>query len=294
MTGVVLGGVDQFFGDESIRRARLVKITPAPPALPIYLTTSANEIEFEGNTYIVANAVDLSAQSEEVSGSSYDVEMQGAIDSDLLTNADLNNGVYRGARVDEYIVDPKYPYAGALRTYTYFIKEVEWDGEVFRTDCGGIQDNVKRKKGETFSRQCVVQLFSSHCGLSRQANQFPSNVPAAVTGVTSRRRMTSIGFPSGNNPNDHFIFGTVQFTSGGNTGRFATIISYDDGEFILAQNMPFAIKEGDTFFAYPGCQKTTEHCANKFNVNNLRNFQGNPYVRGASASVDAPASSDYS
>ena len=292
MAGLSLGGVEQFFGDESLRRARLVRITPELPAQPIYLTTSSSEIEFENNTYQVANAVDLSAQGEELSGSAYDVQMQGAIDSDLLTNADLNNGVYRGARIDEYIVDPKYPYAGAIRSYTYFIKEIEWDGEVFQADCGGIQDSVRMKKGGTFSRQCVVPLFSTHCGLSREANQFPSTVPAPVTGVSSRRKFTSQGFPNGNNPADHFIFGTVKFMSGANEGRFATIISYQDDEFILAQHMPFEIKATDTFFAYPGCQKTTDHCANKFNTNNLRNFQGNPFVRGASAAVDAPASSD--
>tara|TARA_R100000951_G_scaffold114960_1_gene121519 strand:+ start:18150 stop:19013 length:864 start_codon:yes stop_codon:yes gene_type:complete len=282
-----LEAVEEFFTDESIRRARLIRITPVL-ASPIYLTTNSSEIEFEGNSYIVANAVDLSAQSEELSGSAYSIEVSGAIDSDLLTNSDLNNGVYRGAEVVEYIVDPKYPYAGALRTYRYYIQDIKWDGEVFQTTCGGIQDSVKRKKGGIFSRQCVVQLYGEYCGVNKADHRFPSSGEATVDSIQDYRGFSSVGFPVGTNDASQLLFGVIEWVSGDNQGRTSTIIQYSAETFRIAERLPKSIQVGDTFTALKGCQKTIAAC-NGFN--NFANYQGAPYVRGSSASVDAPASS---
>lgn len=282
-----LNAVEEFFTDESIRRARLIRITPVL-ASPIYLTTNSSEIEFEGNSYIVANAVDLSAQSEELSGNAYSIEVSGAIDSALLTNSDLNNGVYRGAEVVEYIVDPKYPYAGALRTYRYYIQDIQWDGEVFQTNCGGIQDSVKRKKGGTFARQCVVQLYGEYCGVNKAEHRFPSTGEATVDSIVDERGFVSVAFPVGTNNASLLLFGLIEWRTGDNQGRVSTIIQYTTDTFRFAEKLPKPIQIGDTFTALKGCQKTVAAC-NGFN--NFANFQGNPYIRGSSASVDAPASS---
>lgn len=293
MSRLGLGAAEQFFGEQALRRARLIKITPKGVATPVHITTSANAVVFEGETYQTALAIDLSAQSESSSDAAYDTEIQGVIDSDLLTNADLNNGVYRGAQVDEYIVDPKYPYAGALRSYRYYIQEIEWDGEVFRATCGGIQDSVAQNKGENFSRQCVVPLFSTFCGVSRSSFRIPTTGGQTVTSVdaTNRRVFTAQGFNSQvptTSSNDYLIFGTVEFLTGKNAGRFGTIVQYlaNADTLSLAEGMPFDIQVGDTFAAFPGCQKTVSHCRDKFD--NLPRFQGNPYVRTASSAVDAP------
>jgi uncharacterized phage protein (TIGR02218 family) len=283
-----LAAVEEFFTDESIRRARLIRISPVL-ASPLYLTTHASGIVFEGNNYIVANALDLSAQSEELSGGDYSVELTGAIDSDLLTNSDLNNGVYRGAEIVEYIVDPKYPYAGALREYRYFIQAIQWDGEVFQTTCGGVQDSVKRKKGGTFSRQCVVALYDEYCGVNKDDHRFPSGTTEAqVTLVTDQRGFSSESFPVGTNDASLLLFGLIEWRGGDNAGRTSTIIQYSADNFRIAEQLPRPIQLGDTFTALKGCQKTIAAC-NGFD--NFANYQGNPYIRGSSASVDAPASS---
>lgn len=290
-----LGANEEFFGAISLRRTRLIKIQPVT-GNPLYLTTSATSIEYEGDTYVPVLAVDMSAQSESIGGEEYDSQITGAIDnaisSPLLTNADLSRGVYRGARVTEYLVDPKYPYAGALKTYGYVIESVSWNGEFFDAQIGGLLPSVGRRNGQTYSRQCVVELGGPYCGVNLEDFRFPQgNSGAAVGSVLNLRSFTALGFQTGAITEDYFTFGTVQFLTGENRGRFATILNYEpNGDvFLLAEPLPFDVATGDKFFAFAGCQKTQSACKDKFN--NYRNFQGNPYVRGTSTSIDAPASS---
>ncbi len=286
-----LGATEEFFLADSIRRARLIRITPTAGALPVYLTTSPHSLVFEGNTYVATNAIDMRAQSERVGSKEYDTEVSGVIDSSLLTNSDLNNGVYRGAEVTEYIVDPKYPMAGALRSYRYFIDDVRWDGEMFRANVTGLQSNNPGDQGSTFTRTCTVDLFSDHCTLRREDFLFPSGNAATISEVVSDRQFKASNFVVGTSVSaDYFNFGLITWVGGKNAGRFSTVFVYEgnDDSFAIAERPTFGLTLGDAFYLSPGCQKTTSHCRDKFD--NIRNFQGTPFVRSSSGSLDAPSS----
>jgi uncharacterized phage protein (TIGR02218 family) len=292
MGALGLGGVEEFFLANSTRRARLLKITPTAGLPSIYLTTTPTIITFENDVYLPTNAVDLSAQSEKVGSKSYDTEIMGVIDSDLLTESDLNNGVYRGAEVVEYIVDPKFPLAGALRTYRYFINDISWNGENFSADVVGVQANTAEDQGASFSRNCTVQLFSEHCGLNKADFQYPSTQAATVSEVTGDRQFDAAGFVIGTGVDpDFFIFGVLDWVSGDNIGRSSTVFAYEGttDSFALAEKPVFPLTVGDQFYVTPGCQKTSEHC--RFKFDNIINYQGNPFVRTATGAIDAPSSS---
>lgn len=291
MATVDLGSRAELYSSISVRRARLIKIAPLV-GNPIYLTTHPSAIEFEGNTYVVAKGADLSAQSEGTGGQDVDTQLSGAIDSDLLTNADLTRGVYRGAEVTEYLVDHKFPWVGALRTWSYVIQDISWNGESFDANCGGILSSLTNAKGQSWSRQCVAKFGGPYCGVNLDDFRQPTGAPASVTSVdaNSPRRFYASQFqagPGGSDPR-YFEFGLIEYRSGDNLGRFSTIVAYDDqgDEFTVAEAPPFPVQVGDTFYAYPGCQKTIDAC-NSFN--NFANFQGAPFVRGSSGAVDTPS-----
>jgi hypothetical protein len=44
----------------------------------------------------------------------------------------------------------------------------------------------------------------------------------------------------------------------------------------MSKNLGFVPAPGDTFIAYPGCDKTQSTCSGKFS--NLVNFGGSPYI----------------
>ena len=70
--------------------------------------------------------------------------------------------------------------------------------------------------------------------------------------------------------------GQIVFTSGANNGLTKAVKSYSGQQFFFNSPLPSAPNAGDTFIAYPGCDKTQATCTAKFN--NLVNFGGFPYV----------------
>lgn len=267
----------EFPNKSSIRWARLFTIVPKVGPV-LRLTTHPSALVFENDTYTPAEAVDSSAQSESTGGEDFDTSFSGALTSDLLTEDDLNNGVYRGATITEAVIDWRYPYAGALRTYHYRLEDVSWNGEQFEATCGGLNTYLKSRLGGVCSRQCVVDLGSPECGkvLSSMANaQFELNIDA-VPGD----RQFNVVMPIQTLPGDWWHWGKVEFLGGANQGATGTIIKEAGyGEFTLAERPPFAMKEGDPVRITTGCDKTRGTCAGKFD--NFARFQGQPYVRGA-------------
>jgi hypothetical protein len=70
--------------------------------------------------------------------------------------------------------------------------------------------------------------------------------------------------------------GQIVFLSGANNGTLKAVKSYFAQQFFFNSPLPFPPNAGDTFIAYPGCDKTQATCTTKYN--NLANFEGFPYV----------------
>jgi len=77
-------------------------------------------------------------------------------------------------------------------------------------------------------------------------------------------------------PDSYYDNGQIVFTSGANNGLVKAIKQYLNQIFYFNSPLPFLANAGDTFIAYPGCDKTQVTCTNKFS--NLMNFEGMPYV----------------
>jgi uncharacterized phage protein (TIGR02218 family) len=124
---------------------------------------------------------------------------------------------------------------------------------------------------------CVHTLFDAGCQLSAAA--FAVN-GTCIGGTTRQRLMSTPIVPGGSGT---FALGKVVFTSGKNAGFQVGVADWvAPGTLILAEPTPFAVVAGDTFTAYPGCDKTTGQC-NAFA--NLVNFGGEPYIPDASTAL---------
>jgi len=115
---------------------------------------------------------------------------------------------------------------------------------------------------------CSHSLFDAGCGLTKASYAVFGTVASG-----SDVRTINCGL---SNPADHFTLGTVTFLSGSNAGVSRTVKSYTTG--VLAFSLPLKgiPAVGDTFNAYPGCDKQQSTCTNKFN--NLIRFRGFPYI----------------
>jgi len=98
--------------------------------------------------------------------------VEGLVASDYITEEDLQAGRYRGARVDHYIVDARYPFAGQIAKRwkiadIRFGTDGRWSAEVVSWDTAPLAEKV----GEVTSATCRNKLFGASgcdtCGRDR-------------------------------------------------------------------------------------------------------------------------------
>ena len=114
---------------------------------------------------------------------------------------------------------------------------------------------------------CTNTLFDPRCGLSKPTF---ANSLTVQSGSTVNKILTTSAQLTG-----YFDNGQLVFTSGANNGLTKAIRQYIGGIIYFNSPLPFAPNAGDTFLAYPGCDKTQSTCGR---FNNLANFEGFPYV----------------
>lgn len=120
-----------------------------------------------------------------------------------------------------------------------------------------------------YTRQCRYALFDSRCALNKAAFAFAVQVAA----VTSTQRFSITAAAQAAN---YFALGSLNFTSGDNSGLRMMIRSSAGSSLALLAPMPFDVAPGDLLTVYPGCDKTDTTCQTKFN--NLLNFGGFKYI----------------
>lgn len=115
---------------------------------------------------------------------------------------------------------------------------------------------------------CNHTLFDTGCTLLASAFKASSSASAGST-----KTAVACGLLQADG---YFALGKMQFTSGPNAGVWRTVKSWTGGVLTPYYPWPAAPGTGDTFDAYPGCDKTQATCSTKFS--NLPNFNGYPYV----------------
>lgn len=126
-----------------------------------------------------------------------------------------------------------------------------------------------------YSAQCRHTLFDVGCNASGNMNQasFAVNSVAAAGTMQGTIIGTALAKPAGSGT---YALGSIQMTSGLNAGFWRTISSWDGNQTLsLLVPLPFTVNPGDTFTAYPGCNKLRATCAL---FNNTPNHGGEPNI----------------
>jgi uncharacterized phage protein (TIGR02218 family) len=168
-------------------------------------------------------------------------------------------------------------------------------GEAKLTDSGsytlefrGLTQALQQTVGSVTSKTCRAhfadypkQALGNKCGLVAA----DWTVTGTITNVASRQVVTD---SARSEITDKFTEGFLKFTDGLNAGYERQIKGYTTGgEFVFVLAFPFTIEVGDAYSAIRGCRKRhIQDCKNEFN--NLRRFQGEPYLPGADALTKVP------
>lgn len=151
------------------------------------------------------------------------------------------------------------------------VQSVEWGPAHSLISCESVFSQL-RQPGlrRIYSRNCPHLLYGSGCRVSSLAFEEEFVVDALSSGgfvVTS-----SI---AGTFPNGYFAGGKIAFTATAGVVERRGIRAHSGDELTLSHPIS-SLGLGDTILAYPGCDRTKQTCADKFN--NLVNYGGFPYI----------------
>lgn len=244
-------------------------------------TDHDNAVVVDGSTFTPGGAANTSARQRVEGVEPQNAEVRGAVASGLITETDLQAGRYRGAKITEFVVDWRFPWAGKFSTNVYYVEETTFDGEKWTARLLGQKVRLQPKVGELFTRTCRYDLGDADCGVALAGLTVSGTIS---TIVADRRKFTT----SLTSSDDYFVLGRVTFTSGANAGLRFDVKGYKNagGEIELQVQTPFVVAIGDAFTVYPGCDRRDATCKTKFG--NFARFGGYPTIPGSDKAFLTP------
>lgn len=208
------------------------------------------------------------------------LELKMLFDTATLISSQLPSSFARGGGFDNALVrvdkalapDWSNPVVnGVVNLFTGYISELKiTTGQIDFTINGRNKRLMTAFPRNHFLPHCNHALFDSGCTL----------LPATyAVGGTVSGSPTAIQFNSNRTDADgYFALGYVVWLTGANTGNRSFVKSYlnASGSFTLAYPLPNTPVAGDTFTAYPGCDKLENTCSVKFG--NLSHAKMFPFV----------------
>lgn len=148
----------------------------------IGFTDSAVPITYNGLVFYPNDSDALSAFT--ASTDSIDnADITGILSSSRITEKDLANGLYDGARYQVYLVNRKSIADGAVILATGMIGSVTFGNGYYEAEARGLSEMLKQSVGEVTSRDCRATLFDVRCKLSRPSYQVSRTVSAVGTSL---------------------------------------------------------------------------------------------------------------
>jgi uncharacterized phage protein (TIGR02218 family) len=202
-------------------------------------------------------------------------DIAGALDDDILTDADLAAGRYDAAQVETWLVDWSDT---SLRVLTArgTLGEVKREGSAFIAELRGLAALLSQESGRLYTARCSADLGDGKCRINLAGWQGTGAVEA-LEGVSM---FSASGL--GAFADDLFTAGRLTWTSGGNAGLAMEVkqhrVTPGHVRLSLWQAMPEPIATGDAFTVTAGCDKTLATCRDRFG--NVDNFRGFPDIPG--------------
>ena len=244
-------------------------------------TDHDRDLAFDGTTFEAAAGFTASEIKDQVGLSVDNLEVESALSSGRLSEADLAAGLYDDAGVEIFRVNWQDATQRVLMR-AGSLGEVRRAGATFAAEVRGLAHYLQQPKGRLFQYACDADLGDARCGVDLTSST--NRGTAAITTLVSPRRYVVNGlsaFASG-----WFTRGLATFSSGANAGRRIEIKLHEKRESVveieLWQEPAGSAAIGDGLIITAGCDKQLGTCRAKFaNVANFRGFShmpGNDFV----------------
>jgi uncharacterized phage protein (TIGR02218 family) len=208
------------------------------------------------------------------------VDVEGALSSDEIDEADIPAGRYDDATVETLLVNWAAPAQFAkLRSAT--IGRITRRDGAFVAELKSRMHALDQVNGRVISRRCDAELGDARCRFVLDQQGFSAAGAVVSVDAPDRLRVSGLGsFAEG-----WFVLGTIEWTSGARAASKSYVGTHRKSGAIvdlMLQPEERAMPEGgDAFLIRAGCDKGFATCREKFG--NALNFQGFPHLPGNDA-----------
>lgn len=233
------------------------------------------DLVIDGVTYRAGTGLAASEATSRFDLSVDGGDIAGALDDEMLTDADLSAGRYDAATVETWLVDWSDV---ALRVLTArgTLGEVKREGTAFIAELRGLAALLSQESGRLYTARCGADLGDGKCRVDL-AGWRGSGAVAALEGTSMFSASGLDAFAD-----DLFTAGRLTWTSGANAGLAMEVkqhrVTPGHVRLSLWQAMAEPIAVGDGFTVTAGCDKTLPTCRDRFG--NVDNFRGFPQIPG--------------
>ncbi len=259
--------------------AVLVKIT-RPDGLIYGFTTHDRSLTYLGLLYNSGDESQDLSDLAHTSGLEVDNAEASGFVNDTISEEEIEAGEWSASRIDVYRVNWNDLTLGHEVLGAGELGEVKFDGHKYNVEFMSRTHKLGRIITRHYLPTCDADLGDARCKVDIE----PLAVTSAVTTATSNRQFTASGVAS---VAQYHTYGKLLWLTGLNAGRAMEVKEQlAGGVFELQLTMYYAITVGDTFKAYPGCNKLLRTGLNEYNgdckvkFNNVVNFRGFDQIPG--------------
>lgn len=235
------------------------------------------DLQIDGLIYRARSALASEGVRDRVGGSAETTEIAGALQNDVISEADLMSGLWDDARIRVTVVDWTDTSQRA-QVFSGVVGAVRMESGAFTADVAPLRQKLEAAGGRFFTRLCDAQLGDARCGVDITASPFRG--AGAVQSVEGRSIRVSglTAFQPG-----WFNLGIFVAPSGERrtVRRHSVVGALAQLELDDAPALPLAI--GASVVVTAGCDKRAGTCAAKFA--NIQSFRGFPHMMGAEAVI---------
>lgn len=230
-------------------------------------------LSFDGIAFEAGAGLDGTA-AERATNLSVDTQtVIGALQSDAITEEDIERGLYDSAEVTLWLVDWR-DVASRMLVSRGLIGDVRRRGARFEAEVVGLAERLNQPYGRAYLRACDATLGDARCGIDLSAAAWRGT--AVIVGVVAPQRYRVAGMESAER--GFFDQGGATWSSGANAGHTGHIKRQAGDTLELWLAPPMVASEGDVLELTAGCDKAAETCRLKFL--NFLNFRGFPQMPG--------------
>jgi len=236
-----------------------------------YFTDHDSDLAIGGDVYVARSGIVPSAVTSQAGLAVDNLELEGMLDSENITQEGLLSGLYDHAELEIFMVNYQAPDDGQLHVKSGWLGEVTLREGVFVVEVRGLSAALQQTIGEVYTPTCRAQLGDARCKKSLVSYTHSGTVDSVENEFTfyDAARGEAAGY---------FSYGNITFTTGANAGLTMEIRDFGNGRFSLFLPLPNAVEPGDAYLAVAGCDKRIETCAARFA--NAVNFRGEPHLPG--------------